>query len=185
MIRATAIILIGVIFVGAVVPTRIGSIALFRSTKRGQLIAGIRKLAGKHLVLYTDLPAGPEVDSLPAVFDQAVPLWAAYFGVDPAKTADWQVRAYLDRRPREVRGARIDAGGQRRSCTDMRRVRTCGCSISRPITIAGICLLHEGTHAFMTKFLGGCGPGWYMEGHGRAVGDASVGSREQGAGSRE
>jgi hypothetical protein len=25
-------------------------------------------------------------------------------------------------------------------------------------------LLHEGTHAFMGKFLGGCGPGWYMEG---------------------
>jgi hypothetical protein len=25
-------------------------------------------------------------------------------------------------------------------------------------------LLHEGTHVFMTTFLGGCGPGWYMEG---------------------
>jgi hypothetical protein len=25
-------------------------------------------------------------------------------------------------------------------------------------------MLHEGTHAFMHSFLGGCGPGWYMEG---------------------
>jgi hypothetical protein len=25
-------------------------------------------------------------------------------------------------------------------------------------------MLHEGTHAFMATFLGGCGPGWYMEG---------------------
>jgi hypothetical protein len=25
-------------------------------------------------------------------------------------------------------------------------------------------LLHEGTHVFMASFLGGCGPGWYMEG---------------------
>jgi hypothetical protein len=25
-------------------------------------------------------------------------------------------------------------------------------------------LLHEGTHVFMESFLGGCGPGWYMEG---------------------
>jgi hypothetical protein len=25
-------------------------------------------------------------------------------------------------------------------------------------------LLHEGTHVFMVSFLGGCGPGWYMEG---------------------
>ena len=25
-------------------------------------------------------------------------------------------------------------------------------------------MLHEGTHVFMVSFLGGCGPGWYMEG---------------------
>jgi hypothetical protein len=31
-------------------------------------------------------------------------------------------------------------------------------------------LLHEGTHAFMTAFLGGCGPGWYMEGTAELLG---------------
>ena len=35
--------------------------------------AGIRKIAGKHLLLYTDLESDPEIDRLPAVFDQAVP----------------------------------------------------------------------------------------------------------------
>ena len=45
-----------------------------------------------------------------------------------------------------------------------RRVRTCGFTISRRAYYRRHLLLHEGTHAFMGKFLGGCGPGWYMEG---------------------
>src|SRR5476651_1136025 len=52
-------------------------------------IVGIRKLPGRHIVIYTDLASAPEIDSLPAVFDQAVPQWAEYFGVDEAKTRDW------------------------------------------------------------------------------------------------
>ena len=31
-------------------------------------------------------------------------------------------------------------------------------------------LLHEGTHVFMVSFLGGCGPGWYMEGTAELLG---------------
>jgi len=48
-------------------------------------------------------------------------------------------------------------------------------------------LLHEGTHAFMTKFLGGCGPGWYSEGMAEllATHRLAAGSREQGAGRGE
>ena len=37
--------------------------------------AGIRRLTGKHLTLYTDLPTQREVDELPEVFDRAVPQW--------------------------------------------------------------------------------------------------------------
>src|SRR4026208_1928352 len=57
--------------------------------------AGIRKLTSKHLVLYTDAPSSPAVDRLAAEFDKAVPQWAAYFGIDPAKTAGWKPLAYL------------------------------------------------------------------------------------------
>ena len=57
--------------------------------------AGIRKLTSRHLALYTDLPSDPEVDRLPAVFDQAVPQWAAYFGIDPAKTHSLRTQGYL------------------------------------------------------------------------------------------
>ena len=56
---------------------------------------GIRKVASRHLLLYTDVPSGAEVDKLPAVFDQSVPQWAEYFGIDSARVANWQARAYL------------------------------------------------------------------------------------------
>src|SRR5213075_199344 len=57
--------------------------------------AGIRKLTSKHLVLYTDAPSSAAIDRLPTDFDKAVSQWEAYFGIDPAKTAGWQPRAFL------------------------------------------------------------------------------------------
>jgi hypothetical protein len=125
--------------------------------------AGIRKLAGKHLVLYTDLPSRPEIDSLPELFDRAVPLWAAYFGVDPAKTQDWQVRAFLigDR-------ARFAALGLMPADNELVHGYSQGSDLwlfDQPSDYyRRHLLLHEGTHAFMTAYLGGCGPGWYSEG---------------------
>ena len=49
--------------------------------------AGLRVLDGKYVRLVTDLPSGAAVDELPAAFDAAVPLWAAYFDVPAAKLA--------------------------------------------------------------------------------------------------
>jgi hypothetical protein len=132
--------------------------------------AGIRKIASNHLVLYTDVVNNAAVDRLPAEFDKAVPLWAAYFGVDVVKTANWQARAFLvgDRR-------RFAALGLMPPGYD---------NFANGVTIGSDMwlhdqpsdyyrrhlLLHEGTHAFMTAFLGGCGPGWYMEGMAELLG---------------
>jgi hypothetical protein len=126
--------------------------------------AGIRRLASQHLVLYTDVPSRPEIDRLPAVFDQAVPQWAVYFGVAETKTDDWQARAYLiaDRR-------RFDALGMMPA--DHAEFVN-GISVGQELWLYDQptdyyrrhLLLHEGTHVFMSAFLGGCGPGWYMEG---------------------
>ena len=55
----------------------------------------IRQIVSKHLTLLTDLPASEDVDSLPAIFDQAFPQWCAYFEVDPAAHADWHMRGHL------------------------------------------------------------------------------------------
>jgi hypothetical protein len=126
--------------------------------------SGIRTLTGRHLVLLTDLESDPEIERLPAIFDEAVSQWADYFDIGRAKTDDWQVRAHLigDRR-------RFDALELMPATNDK---FTNGISINDQLWLYDQptayyrrhLLLHEGTHAFMARFLGGCGPGWYMEG---------------------
>jgi len=136
-----------------------------REVEQGKLeSAGIRTLVGRHLVLHTDVPSDPEVDRLPALFAEAVPQWAEYFGVDRAATAAWRARAYLiaDRR-------RFDALGL--MPVEIAQFVN-GISLGDELWLyeqpsayyRRHLLLHEGTHAFMSRFLGGCGPGWYMEG---------------------
>jgi hypothetical protein len=126
--------------------------------------AGIRSVTGRHLILLTDLASDTEIDKLPAIFDQAVAQWADYFGVDPGKIADWQARAHLIGERR-----RFDALGLMPASNDK---FVNGISVGDQIWLYDQptpyyrrhLLLHEGTHAFMVSFLGGCGPGWYMEG---------------------
>jgi hypothetical protein len=126
--------------------------------------AGIRKLTGQHLVLYTDLSSDPAIDVLTAVFDQAVLQWADYFGIDSATTRNWQAQGFLisDRR-------KFDALGLMPEDNDK---FTHGISVGREFWLYDQptayyrrhLMLHEGTHVFMVSFLGGCGPGWFMEG---------------------
>jgi hypothetical protein len=137
--------------------------------------AGIRKITSRHLVLYTDLPTDPEVDRLPAVFDQAVPQWADYFGIGPASGTSarnakmqietWQARGFLikERERFEALGLMPPAGSDH---------FVNGISLGAQFWFYDQptayyrrhLLLHEGTHAFMASQLGGCGPGWFMEG---------------------
>jgi hypothetical protein len=132
--------------------------------------AGIRKLTSKHLVLYTDAPNSPAVDRLPEDFDKAVPRWAAYFSIDPAKTDNWQPRAFLVADGRRFAALGLLPPGHEEFEN--------GISIDSQIWLREQptdyyrrhLLLHEGTHAFMTAFLRGCGPGWYMEGTAELLG---------------
>lgn len=126
--------------------------------------AGIRRLEGKHLTLYTDLPAQPAVDELPRVFDLAVPQWCAYFGVDPAQVRDWRMRGcVMDRQePFAATGLLPDdlppfLNGFQRGL-DLWLYEQPSDFYRRHL------LLHEGTHGFMKLLLGDAGPPWYMEG---------------------
>lgn len=126
--------------------------------------AGIRKLTGKHLILVTDVPSSPEIDRLPAVFDAAVPLWAEYFGVDLKKTERWQARGYLMGERRRFESLGLLPPGH----ADFQNGISMGAEfwwLDQPTAYyRRHLMLHEGTHVFMVSFLGGCGPGWYMEG---------------------
>jgi hypothetical protein len=126
--------------------------------------AGIRRLESRHLVLYTDLPPSKATDSLPVVFDQAVSQWGKYFAVDEANTRDWRLTGFLikDRelfRRLELLPADLPPFLHGFSRNDEFWVyEKPGEYLDRHL------VLHEGTHAFMSRFLGSCGPPWFMEG---------------------
>src|SRR5687767_6496276 len=83
---------LGVVFVVGLAATARGEEFDLPRLDEGRIrAAGIRRLEGKHITLFTDLPAAKEVDELPRAFDAAVPLWCGYFGIDPAKTAEWKL----------------------------------------------------------------------------------------------
>lgn len=126
--------------------------------------AGIRKLSGKRLTLYTDMPSSKEIDELPELFDQAFPQWCDFFGVDPAKYADWRMTGFLIQQKTRFQQAGLlppelppfQHGYSRNfefwlydQPSDYYRRHL---------------LLHEGVHGFMNTTLGACGRPWYMEG---------------------
>jgi hypothetical protein len=132
--------------------------------------AGLRVLDGRHVRLVTDLPSAPGVDELPAVFDAAMPEWAAYFQLPEASLANARWLGFLvqDREKFAVLGL---------------------LPVERPDFLSGYAngwefwlveqpsdyyrrhlLLHEGTHAFMQTQLGGAGAPWYMEGTAELLG---------------
>jgi len=124
----------------------------------------IREIAGRRITLYTDLPASPEIDRLPAIFDLAFPQYCSYFGVEEAKLADWHVRGFLMREkvrfveakllPRELPPF---PNGYARNY-ELWLYHQPSDYYTRHL------LLHEGVHCFMNTVFGGCGPPWYMEG---------------------
>ena len=52
--------------------------------------AGLHKLPGKRLTLYTDV-TGEEIDRLPAIFEQAFPQWCKYLHISESEHANWQI----------------------------------------------------------------------------------------------
>lgn len=126
--------------------------------------AGIRKIEGKHLTLYTDLPRDPEIESLPQAFDLAVPQWCAYFEIDPAKLADWRLSGFLMKDKEKF----VGAGLLPDFLPDFHNGFAHGMEIwayEQPSAYyRRHLLLHEGTHAFMQHWLGNIGPAWYAEG---------------------
>lgn len=126
--------------------------------------AGIRKLSGRRLTLYTDMPAAAEIDRLPEVFDQAFPQWCEHFQVDPAKHADWGLTGFLIRDKARFRGAGLLPEGLPPFEHGFARNYEFWWYDQPSDYYRRHLMLHEGTHAWMNTILGACGPPWYMEG---------------------
>ena len=150
----------------------LGVVALVWQCAGGAAVcaAEVRKLPGKHITLYTDLPTSPAVDALPEMFDQAFGQWCAYFGVDPARQAGWHVTGCVMRDQGAFRAAGLLPDG----LPPFRH----GYSVGKRLWVneqgsdyyRAHLLLHEGTHAFMNTILGRGAPPWYVEGMSEMLG---------------
>lgn len=128
------------------------------------LAHGIQVLRGRQITLYTDVKGRDDVAQIPEVFDRAIPQWCDYFGVSREAVASWHVTACIMGDPARFRRAGLFPAG----LPDFPAGYQVGDRIwmylqpgsyyTRHLT------LHEGTHAFMEKFLGGMGAPWFSEG---------------------
>ena len=163
--RASLSLLVGLLTSGLVVSESVWAddFRLPEIDEQRIATAGIRKIAGRYVTLFTDLPAG-EVDELPGVFDAAVPLWCAYFGIRPADVEGWKTVGFVMRDKERFEGTGL--------YLDSLPPFPNGYSLGSQLWIYDQpsayyrrhLLLHEGTHLFMYRWLGGAGPPWYMEG---------------------
>lgn len=125
---------------------------------------GIRKMSGKYVDIYTDLPKSTAIDQLPRVFDLAVPMYAKYFDVQPSRLKDWKLTGFF-----------MDAKGKFEQAglipTDLppflngyQRGSNFWVNNQPSDYYCRHLVLHEGVHGFMRQFLGGVGAAWYSEG---------------------
>jgi hypothetical protein len=126
--------------------------------------AGIRRVEGRHLTLLTDLPASPELDELPRIFDAALPQWCEYFRVPPASAAAWKPVACVMQDKERFVGAGLYPDDLPPFPHGYSRGERLWLYEQPSGYYRRHLLLHEGTHAFMDRWLGGAGPPWYMEG---------------------
>lgn len=134
-------------------------------------IAGIRKLTGKHLILYTDVPASVEdVQKLPQVFDAAVAELAKYFQVDPAKLNDWKLVGCLMENKVRFQGCGLFTADLPDFPNGFHKGSQFWLFDQPSDYYRRHLMIHEGTHAFMSHWLGGAGPPWYSEGMAELLG---------------
>lgn len=125
---------------------------------------GIRKLSGRHVTIYTDVRDSTMIDELPAVFDLAVDHWCRYFGFK-RKTADaWRLSAFVVNDRQKFRDAGLLPSDLPDFLAGFQRGREMWVYLQDGKYYTRHLLLHEGTHAFMSHFLGGTGAAWYSEG---------------------
>lgn len=134
--------------------------------------SGLQVTQSEHLTLITSVRDRADVAEFNEVFEQAVDQWCEYFSIPKATVKDWHVTGSIipeaDKpRFREL-GILTDdlppfpAGYQQgtRFWVYLQE----GDYYTRHL------LIHEGTHAFMEKFLGGYGAPWYAEGMAELLG---------------
>lgn len=124
---------------------------------------GIRRLNGRHVDFYTDLPSTPETDSVVEALDRAVPLLCHYFSIPEAAYESWRIEAFLmnEREPFEIFGALTGAPEFANGYSLYNRIWVFD---KKQGYYNRFLLLHELVHTFMDEVFGSLEPRWYSEG---------------------
>ena len=125
--------------------------------------AGLRKLRGEHLTLYTDAPASPEVGALPRVFDLAVAQWAKALDA-PERWRTYRATAFLIVSKERFRSLGQPPQDLPPFANGYQRAGRIWLYEQPSAYYRRHLLLHEGVHGFMEFVFGGLGPPWYSEG---------------------
>jgi hypothetical protein len=126
--------------------------------------AGIRKLTGRHLVLFTDVPANSSVEELAAVFDAAFPRWCEQLGLDAAANGDWRMRGYLVKDQARFEAVGLWPADLPQFLNGYTRGREFWLYNQSSEYYRRHLMLHEGVHGIMFSLQRSSGPAWYMEG---------------------
>lgn len=122
------------------------------------------------MTLVTDLPQSAPIDELPQIFDAAIDQWVAYFRVSPEKVNDWKLQAYLIGKRELFDSLDLMPSGHDQFPHGLSMGYEIWLHEQPSDYYRRHLLLHEATHSFMSTMLGGCGPGWYMEGMAEMLG---------------
>ena len=125
--------------------------------------AGVRRLDGRYITLYTDVKPSGEIESLPKWFDRLVPELCDYFQLDVKNYDDFRVQGFLI-----DDFEKFKPSGAVRQVSQLRNGYAQRCRIwlrnQQSDYYRRHLFLHEGVHAFMGYAFGAWGPPWYREG---------------------
>jgi len=125
---------------------------------------GLSMIISKHLVLVTDLPISAEITDLSTMFDSAMQQWGDAFGIPMESWIDSRAHVCLivDRqRFIDLQYISPEVPSFREGYQFQDRLFM----LEQPSAYyRRHLLLHEGTHWFLWKFVGGNGPPWFSEG---------------------
>lgn len=128
--------------------------------------AGLRVLAGEHLVLVTDRPARADdgVEELPAVFDAAWTGWCRHYGLDAADHREWRAFGCLIVERERFRAAGLLPDDLPDFVNGFCAGRRIWLHDQSNAAYRRHLLLHEGVHAFTITLRSLDTPPWYTEG---------------------
>ena len=131
---------------------------------------GLRIINGRHITIYTDVPASETIEELSTIFDAAVPQWCDYFGVNVDEAKLWKMQAFLIRDKVRFEKAKLVPANLPKFPAGINQGHEIWFFLQPDDYYTRHLLLHEGTHAFMLWFGNGLGAPWYAEGMAELLG---------------